>query len=329
MASFQKRSKGWRVQVRLKGQPELSATFRTKAEAAAWAAERESELRQGNTTKRTPKTILDALQRFARDESPKRRGEKWETVRLKRYETDLPFAGLLIRDVTPDHLAKYRDARLQAGLATASVRRDMALISAVFEVARLEWGWIDRNPLRDVKKPANSKPRTRLITDDERDRMVLALGYQGGRPVEQRHFVALALLFALETAMRSSEILSLTEGSILGPVAELTKTKNGDDRRVPLSKRAVEILSLLPRTKEHLFPVSGQVRDQLFRRARDSAGIKGLTFHDSRATALTRLAKLPGMDVMRLAKISGHRDIKTLAAVYFRESAEDIAKLLG
>ena len=314
--------------MRLADQPELSAVFRTKAEAVAWAAERESEMRQGNTTRRTPKTMLDALQRFARDEAPKRRGARWELARLKRYEADLPFVGLLIADITPEHLAQYRDDRLATGLATASVRRDLALLSAVFEVARLEWGWIKTNPLRDVKKPPNSKPRTRVITDDERDRLLLALGYEGGPPREQRHYVALAFLLALETAMRSSEILGLTRSSIVGNVAELTRTKNGDDRRVPLSTRAREILALLPDSGP-LFPVSAAVRDQLFRRARDNAGIKGVTFHDSRATALTRMAALPGMDVMRLSKISGHRDIKTLSAVYFRETAESLAKLLG
>lgn len=328
MASYEKRGRGWRVRIRLADQPELSAVFRTKAEASAWAAERESEMRQGNTTRRTPKTLLDALQRFARDEAPKRRGQRWEVTRLKRYESDLPFAGLLIADVTPDHFAQYRDARLTAGLKSASVRRDMALLSAVFEVARLEWGWVTRNPLRDVKKPANSKPRTRVITDDERDRLLLALGYEGGPPREQRHYVALAFLLALETAMRSSEILGLTRSSIVGNVAELTRTKNGDDRRVPLSRRALEILALLPDSGP-LFPVSAAVRDQLFRRARDAAGVVGATFHDSRATALTRMARLPGMDAMRLSKISGHRDIKTLAAVYFRESAEALATLLG
>ena len=49
-------------------------------------------------------------------------------------------------------------------------------------------------------------------------------------------------------------------------------------------------------------------------------------FHDSRATALTRLSQR--LDVMQLARMSGHRDIKILYAVYYRETAEAIARLL-
>lgn len=51
-----------------------------------------------------------------------------------------------------------------------------------------------------------------------------------------------------------------------------------------------------------------------------------LHFHDSRATALTHLAKRVPVEV--LAKISGHKGIALLVNVYYRESAEDIAKRL-
>ena len=52
----------------------------------------------------------------------------------------------------------------------------------------------------------------------------------------------------------------------------------------------------------------------------------GLHFHDSRACALTRLsAKL---SPLQLAKVSGHKDLKMILNVYYRETAEDIAKLI-
>lgn len=43
--------------------------------------------------------------------------------------------------------------------------------------------------------------------------------------------------------------------------------------------------------------------------------------------ALSRLAKK--VDVMTLAKISGHRDIKILLNTYYAPSMEDVASLLG
>ena len=55
------------------------------------------------------------------------------------------------------------------------------------------------------------------------------------------------------------------------------------------------------------------------------AAVEGFTFHDARATAITRLAKK--VDVLTLARIVGHKNLSQLM-VYYRESAEDIAKKL-
>jgi len=51
--------------------------------------------------------------------------------------------------------------------------------------------------------------------------------------------------------------------------------------------------------------------------------VKGVEFRDSRATALTPMART--MDVKTLKRISRHKDVNLLLDVYFRESAEDIS----
>ena len=61
----------------------------------------------------------------------------------------------------------------------------------------------------------------------------------------------------------------------------------------------------------------------MFRRACIKAGVENAHFHDGRATALTRLAKI--YNVLELAKIVGHRDPRSLM-VYFREGAESLAE---
>ena len=98
-------------------------------------------------------------------------------------------------------------------------------------------------------------------------------------------------------------------------------TKNGDARAVPLSGRAQKLIALCPS-----YTIDGPMLDALFRKARKKAGLYGFTFHDSRATALTRMAR--SVDVLTLAKISGHRDVNMLSQVYYREKPEDIAKRL-
>jgi integrase len=66
--------------------------------------------------------------------------------------------------------------------------------------------------------------------------------------------------------------------------------------------------------------------DALFRKARRNAGLSGFVFHDARRTALTRMSKR--LHPMQLARISGHRDLKTLLTTYYAETVEDIGARL-
>ena len=74
-----------------------------------------------------------------------------------------------------------------------------------------------------------------------------------------------------------------------------------------------------------LFDLRGPSLDALFRKARAMAGLEGFTFHDARATALTHLSRR--VDVLTLARISGHRDLRMLM-VYYREADRSIADRL-
>jgi len=139
-----------------------------------------------------------------------------------------------------------------------------------------------------------------------------------------------AFLFAIETAMRSGEILGLTSLTVdfVSQVAHLPLTKNGGARDVPLSTRAILLLRMLPTVKdgEQLFALSDKSRDALFRKARDRSGVIGLTFHDTRHEAITRLAKK--LQPLDLARMTGHTNLQELMT-YYNESAADIAKRLG
>lgn len=136
-----------------------------------------------------------------------------------------------------------------------------------------------------------------------------------------------AFRFAVETAMRAGEIVGLTEDTVDREtrVATLPRTKNGTARKVPLSMAALDLLGDLPKTDGPLFGLTSQQIDALFRKARDKAGIENLHFHDSRHEAITRLARK--LDVLSLARIVGHKDIKMLM-IYYNETAEDLAQRL-
>lgn len=321
MPHLEKRGSRWRVRVRLADGSRPTGTFRTKAEAIAWAQALEAGAADAPLCEHT---LRDALRRYAREVAPTHKGERWEVTRCRLLES-APMASKRLHSLLAADLAAWRDHRL-AEVAPGSVRREMSLLGSVLDVARREWGWLRENPMRDVRKPSAPASRKRRISDDEIQRITLALGYEGGPPANASHRVALAFAFAIETAMRSGEILGLTWPNVRPKAVTLPATKNGDVRDVPLSPRAREIIALLPRDAATVFNLDPAVRDALFRRARDRAEITNLTFHDSRAEAIWRLArKLPLLD---LARMIGHRDLRSLG-IYYQINADDLADQLA
>lgn len=321
MATIRKRGRRWRAEVCIDYR-RASASFATKAEAAAWAIRQEAEF----TGTATGHTFAQACIRFGQEVSPKRRGARWELLRLRKWALS-PLGLRPIAKITPADLGGWRDARLEI-VSAGTVRREMGLMVDLFTIARREWGWIKASPMPDVRRPPNPAARRRRLTDDEVAAMTAALGLGDGlHAITVTARVGLAFLFALETAMRSGEVLGLHWPDVheARRFVVLPRTKNGDRREVPLSARALELLTVLPREGGPCFRLRDTQRDALFRKARNAAGLSGFTFHDTRATAIWRLSKK--LDVLQLARMIGHRDINSLRA-YYAESAEEMAALL-
>jgi integrase len=328
VASFRKRSGGWRAEVVKRGVRE-SQTFQTKAQAQAWATQREAEILAGvpGHSAGVSSSLSDALKRYKEEVSPTKAGKRWEEVRLDKLDNDLEFAGARIGDVTADQIAEWRDARLKK-VASPTVRREMTLLSSVFEIAKREWRWCATNPVREVKRPSNARPRDRRIQPDEEHKLLTRLGYvEGAKPETLQQELAFAFLLAIETAMRQGEILGLTKGTthLAKRYVRLEATKNGDSRNVPLSKRAVELLQLLidaAAGRQELFRLKSASADAVFRKVRNELEIVDLHFHDTRHEATTRLARK--LDVLDLARMTGHRDPRSLM-VYYNATATEVA----
>lgn len=320
MATYKKLESGLvQAQVAVSG-VRKSKSFRLKSDAKVWAEELEYEIRHGAQSA-SKRLLHDVFDKYAREHSPKKRGARWEIVRLEKLKRD-PIAQIRLCDLSSRDFADWRDRQLR-DLAPASVIREMQIMSAALNIARREWGWLPENPLSDVRRPQKTPPRDRLVSSDE----ISALVARGGEDLSATRGRAVhAFLFAIETAMRAGEIVGLRwdDIDIDRRFLTLQMTKNGSRRDVPLSSRAIELLQVLPES-DPVFGMSSAVLDVTFRRVRDEAKIDNLTFHDSRHEAITRLAKK--MDVLALARTVGHHDIRMLQ-VYYNESASDLAKLL-
>lgn len=330
MAYIRRRGDVWRAEIEREGVPRYSKSFPTKSAAQAWATREEAAIAEGRIGRWPRRTLDEALTKYAESVSAGKRGERAELLRFARLRREHPaLCARVLHEITAADLVAWRDARLRQ-VQPASVLREINLLRNVWTVAAREWLWCPtETPWRQLRMPADSQPRTRRISWREIRRIVRWLGYRTGRPPgTAMEATAWAFLLALRTAMRAGEVLQLGGSSVDLPrrVARLQshKTLERDGARVvPLTRHAVRLLAVL---QGRPLPVSSATLDVLFRMARDALLLRDLHFHDSRAEALTLLARR--VDVMTLARISGHRDLRMLLRTYYRESAEQIAARL-
>jgi integrase len=338
MATIQKRGSAWRVQVRRRGKA-LSATFDTKVEAEHWAIRTESQMLDGifpevparRIVEPAGETVADIFQRYADEVSPKKRGGRWEQVRLKGFIEKYPVFQTAITAITGPDIAEWRDVRL-VSVSASTVNRELCLLSTIFTHAMKEWRLgLTTNPCSLVSKPRKPRSRTQRVSIDERKLIITQLGWEGqSEPVTSGQWVAFAFYLALETAMRKGEILSLRWKDIdfTARHAHLDITKNGDERYVPLSKVAIALLRIVkePTPEDAVVPVQTGYFDKLFREAKLAVGLKHIHFHDSRREAATTMAtKLS--NVLELAAVTGHKSLAMLQ-IYYKPKAADLAARL-
>ena len=312
----------------------MSEIFSTKAHAQAWAAEKEAEIKANKLGAYPNKTLAEALHRYETEVSRLRTSGRWESIRLAALQRNFPaLCAKPLHTITSVDLAAWRDARL-AKVKASSVLRETSTLRDLFQRARRDWGWCGATPFADLRLPQGPPPRERVATWQEVRAILRWLGYKTGCPPNSvMRATAYGFLIALHTGMRAKEVRGLTVESVNFKARVITLHEHKTSakfgaRLVPYFPRAQKHLALLASHAKNgrLLSVSAESLSNLFRSARDACGITGLTYHDSRAFALTWMAKR--IDVMRLAKISGHRNINMLVNTYYRQKAADIAASL-
>lgn len=326
MATIRKRGDKYRVEVYKNG-VRKSKTFRTKAEANLWGIEEERKI-ELNSKGMQPETLFsDVIVRYQNEVTVNKRGVKHELNRLNKFLRH-PITDKYISDVTRQDLEDWIAERLKS-VKGESVRRELSTIGHIFKVALERWGYIDKSPMIGLQLPEGSKPRTQRFTQEDIDALLYASSYPD-KVSTARARTGAAMLFAIETAMRAGEICNLTweNVNLEKRIAHLPITKNGTARDVPLSTKAIEILIRLRNEidSEFCFDLKASTLDATFRKLKQMAMREYLHFHDTRREACSRLAKK--VDVMTLAKISGHKDVKILLNTYYAPNMSDIANLL-
>ncbi len=327
MANITRRGKSqWRARVRCGGRS-IGKTFASRDDAERWATQTEEEIDKGMYSSRTEaeRTTLDeALDRYEKEVTAHKRsaaGERGEIRRLKSR----PLAAKSLAAIRGKDLADYIRQRQEDGVGANSVRIELALISHLYTVAASAWGMESlRNPvpLAKTARPKLPRGRTRRLVGDEQSRLLEAATTYGGE-------IGPIITCAIETAMRRSEIAAMRWEHLdkRARVLLVPETKT-EPRRVPLSTAALGVLDgLVRRIDGQVWGMRPDSISQAFERVCAAAGIEGLTFHDLRHEAISRLFE-KGLNPMEVAAISGHKTLQMLKR-YTHLRAEDLVGRLG
>lgn len=224
------------------------------------------------------------------------------------------------------HLNKVRNA------SPATVNRRLASLNAFFRWCAAT-GKSDRNPADGVKGTALTELAPRAIKSRDLNRLLREADVHGN----PRDIAILEVLCG--TALRVGELVALTLQDIeIGERSGSAKIRNGKGRMsrdVPLNadvrKALRAYLEVRPATtSKHV--LIGQRGDamtpsgvwRVVKRYAALAGVPELRVHDLRHTVLTRLVREFGLDLAVVAKISGHRNLKTLLR-YAEPTKDDLA----
>jgi len=315
-------TKPWQAIIRRHGSKAISKTFTTKRDAVRWSNQQETKIAQGifdDTIQAEQLTLVAILERYRLEIVPQKRGQRQFLTQIRTMLSSPCFKGLTLARITPNIVAEHRDLRLDSGTSPSTVRKDLAFLHRLFEVVRKEWHiyLANGNPVALVSRPKDLHPtaRTRRLEDNELELLLVALSNTS----IMQNFV----LFAIETAMRRSEVTNIITSDINFDTKTLyiPKTKTGIPRTIPLSNKALAILKNVGE-----FDIQPSSVSQAFIRACRRAKIKDLRLHDLRHEATSRLFE-KGLTPIQVASITGHKDFQMLNR-YTHLRAEDLVLLL-
>ena len=315
----------YRVEVRLKGFPPQRATFKRLTDARKWGQHTEAAIREGRyfkTAESRKHTFAELVDRFVSDTLPTKSSHASKTQKAQMLWWKGQLGSYVLGDVTPALITECRDKLLSEVTRTgrlrtpATVVRYMAALSHAFTVCINEWGWMEDNPIRKVKKPVEPRGRVRFLSDEERERLLKACNES------ENVYLYPVVLLAISTGMRQGEIMNLSWGSIdlNSKRITLNDTKNGEIRVVPLVGKSLDVITEYSKVKridtQLLFPSKVDATKPIDLRAPWSdvlkiSGIENFRFHDLRHTAASYLA-MSGATLTEIAEILGH---KTLSMV--------------
>lgn len=319
-----KRGQYWHIKIQREGREVRESTGETTLSAAREYRDRALEkLKKLRNGLRDDITYDDTMAQFLINcESSLKPGA------VKRYKVSARamhkhFTGRNLGDINKADIVNYLSDRKRT-LTGSGVNRDRALLSSMFSFA-VDRDYVQFNPVLAIKRHRESEPRTRNLSDKE----VKAVLPQCTK------LLADMVELTLETGLRASECVFLkwTEVDLHTKQLEPSETKSGKSRIIPLSDKALDILTAQIRhiSSPYVFwhgeglPYKNAPR--AFGEAAEAAKVPDVIFHDLRRTFTCRHYRL-GVPLHILSKLLGHSNYAVTETHYAFLQTEDLHKAL-
>lgn len=306
----------FQLRVRRKGVKDQYITFDTKEAAEQALLKIGSELSVSivrDYASATQMSLRDIMLRYRDEVVPSHKGADVEKNRINRILRDESFVDKKLAALTTEDLQDFIADRLTE-VAPATVDRDLDVISQVIRYSADVWKIAAvESPFVGLRRPKYFNERDRRLTAKEETSLLDAAR------ADENPYIEPAILLALETAARRSELLAIRKCDVFVDerYAYLQDSKNGRPRKVPLTLRALECCqSLMAKCTAEDEPLlkltANALKIAFFRRVIPASGVKDFHFHDLRHEAISRLAESGHFQLIELQAISGHRDTRML-----------------
>lgn len=263
-------------------------------------------------------------------------GTKEETRATRVLNTWLKLLppDLAVEDVETTHLSQY--AKHKPDVKGATIDRDLNIIVACLNAARVHFKELRQWRLPSVPRPKYNRATTRTTITDDQYRKLVAWFFADRKPGEQeqaaqaRHRAGRIFRFMMLTGVRTSECCALKFEDLQPQYGriQIQGTKTDSIRYVPL---VPEIQALIDdqiaynkttrrpeeQSSPFVFTIGGQATPKLYalwKQACDAHGIPsgravGFTYYSARHTKITDL--LQTLDVKSVGTLVGHAHVAT------------------
>lgn len=254
----------------------------------------------------------DAIQKYISSQEFTNLAPRTQTGYMNNLSRKFPMEAL-IKDMRVP-VAQFECEKVMTDSGLTSAHHYKRVMSTFWEYC-IRQGWADINPWKSVKLP--SKPPRQVVWEKTHiDKVWKTCRTYKSVLSPQERLVALAMIFAYETAQRVSDVINLQEGDIDWDTRALsyTQSKRGKGVWVPLTERAWKAVNLAnDMDSPGLF---GMLEDnqasKAFSRVRTKLGLpKELQFRDARRTRVTQMMD-SGVTDAEACSWSGHQNVASL-----------------